>query len=410
MNSLNSLKYNKWIRVAVFNFMITATMGLLLRAAFVWEISWLDYRKMLHGHSHIAMLGWIYLALYALIVHAFVPKEKQESPFYNRLFWITQFSVVGMMISFPIQGYDTFSIIFSTAHLLLSYVFGIKVWRDTKPLNSFSIKLLRISIVTLFISSIGLWAMPIIMNTAASQTAWYYIAVQFYLHFQFNGWFILALIALIFKYLIEDKQLKIEVKDYQLFLAFYLPALLFTFFHVLTWAYGRSFSYIINGVGVVFQLIAILILFKYILATAFKNTKGKNWRLLIVFAFLSLIFKTVIQVVLVIPEWARISTEIRNFMIGYIHLINLGILSSGLFYLLRNQLRVLDFKWEMGLFLFGVFATEIYLFLQGYYYWQALGRLTNYHFVLFLLSIPMLLGIVIVFFRNLSDKKVLNNL
>ena len=410
MNSLLSKQYKKWIRVAVFNFMLAAVMGLLLRAAFVWDFEGLEYKNMLHAHSHIAMLGWIYMALYLLIVHAFIPKKISEKHFYNRLFWLTQITVVGMMFSFPIQGYDTYSILFSTAHLLLSYVFAIRVWRDTKKSTAISVKLLRLSLISLFVSTIGLLAIPIIINTDASQITWYYIAIQFYLHFQFNGWFILALLAVLVKYFIENKQHILREKSYHLFTWFYLPALVFTFFHVITWAYAKAFSYVINGVGVFLQLIAVGILVKYVLTKAKKTILRKqNNRLLILFALLSVIIKVVIQFLLIIPELARVSTEIRNFMIGYIHLINLGIISSILFYVLY-YLKILLFRWEIKVFLLGIFATEVYLFLQGYFYWQALGRLPYYHLILFLLSIPLLLGIILIYARNISDKKILNNL
>src|SRR5690606_1359434 len=119
-----------WILLSLFNFLVAAVMGLVLRGAFVWEINWMDYRNLMHGHSHVAMLGWVYLALYILIGHHFIPKEKWEKPVYSRLFWFTQVTVLGMMISFPAQGYGAVSITFSTLHILASYVFCYRVWKD----------------------------------------------------------------------------------------------------------------------------------------------------------------------------------------------------------------------------------------------------------------------------------------
>ena len=51
-----------WLVVALLNFLMAAGMGALLRMAFVVEIPWVKYQYLLHAHSHVAMLGWIYLA------------------------------------------------------------------------------------------------------------------------------------------------------------------------------------------------------------------------------------------------------------------------------------------------------------------------------------------------------------
>ena len=107
----------KWILICFGNFLIAALMGLLLRLQFVAPVTNVNYQFLLHGHSHIAMLGWVYLALFALIYHFFIPKNKETEQKFNRLFWITEVAVIGMMIAFPLQGYAVFSIIFSTLHI-----------------------------------------------------------------------------------------------------------------------------------------------------------------------------------------------------------------------------------------------------------------------------------------------------
>lgn len=85
------------IVVCLINFMIAATMGLLLRYAVLGGIP-LNYQFLIHGHSHVAMLGWLYLCIYVLLVQLVV---KTHAQLFYRLFWLTQFSVIGMMISFP---------------------------------------------------------------------------------------------------------------------------------------------------------------------------------------------------------------------------------------------------------------------------------------------------------------------
>ena len=94
-----------WIRTALLNFFIAACLGTLLRLAFVVEIPWLKYQYVQHAHSHVAMLGWVYLALYALLIHTFLDRDQQQAKIYHYLFWLSQGSVVGMLCTFPIMGY-----------------------------------------------------------------------------------------------------------------------------------------------------------------------------------------------------------------------------------------------------------------------------------------------------------------
>ncbi len=113
-----------WFRIALGNFFIAALLGLTLRFAFIQEIPFFKFKNILHAHSHVAMLGWLYLGLYGLVVCYFVPNEQAAPKFYTRLFWLTQISVLGMLFSFPFQGYGPVSIAFSTLHIFCAYAFA----------------------------------------------------------------------------------------------------------------------------------------------------------------------------------------------------------------------------------------------------------------------------------------------
>ena len=71
--------------ICLINFIVAALMGLALRYSFLESVG-VNYRFLTHAHSHVAMLGWVYLMLYVCIVHYFVPEKK---PIYNRLFWFS---------------------------------------------------------------------------------------------------------------------------------------------------------------------------------------------------------------------------------------------------------------------------------------------------------------------------------
>ena len=148
-----------WLIVCFINFFIASLMGLLLRLMYVAPVKWVNFPFLMHGHSHTAMLGWVYLMLYGLIVHCFIPKESQKKLIYNRLFWVTQITVLGMMINFPIQGYALFSISFSTLHIFCSYYFCRLVWKDAQPATLPEKQLLKTALFFMVFSTLGVWCL-----------------------------------------------------------------------------------------------------------------------------------------------------------------------------------------------------------------------------------------------------------
>jgi len=174
------MKINKsWILFSLFNFLIAALMGLLLRGAFVWGLSWIDYLNVLHGHSHVAMLGWVYLALFMLLGSRFIPADKWMQPVYSRLFWFTQFTVFGMMVAFPLQGYGAVSITFSALHILASYVFAYLLWRDHHIVRTEVALLLKTALVLMVISTLGVWSLSPITALGGRSSTIYQLAIQF---------------------------------------------------------------------------------------------------------------------------------------------------------------------------------------------------------------------------------------
>ena len=69
-----------WLLICFINFFIAASMGLVLRFVAIFPVPNINYQFLLHGHSHVAMLGWVYLMIYSLIVHFFYSKNSAAKP------------------------------------------------------------------------------------------------------------------------------------------------------------------------------------------------------------------------------------------------------------------------------------------------------------------------------------------
>ncbi|WP_343705776.1 hypothetical protein [Flavobacterium sp.] len=393
---MNSQK--AWMLCCFFNFLIACVFGLLMRFMYLFPLDFLNYSFLLHAHSHVAMLGWVYLIVYVLVVHFFIPKEKSQKPIYNRLFWLTEFSVVGMMIAFPIQGYALFSIIFSTMHILLSYVFCRLVWKDISRDKSPSQRLLLVSILFMILSTFGVWCLGPTVSTLGKQSAFYQIAIQFFLHFQFNGWFILSILALFLK----QFQNKIDEVKFKKFYFLIIVSALLTVTFPMRWFIENDILSYINVLGVLIQLGSFIYFYKMLKSQMnyFKNTLDKTAKMVYGLASCSLFLKVGIQLLTIFPNLAEVSHQIRNFVIGFIHLTTLGIITGFLFgILLQNKMLSANseiLKIGVKCFILGYILTEVLLFLQGWFFYFGEGTIPGYFQSILIFSILLVLGLLLI--------------
>lgn len=387
----------KLVIVCLINFLVAALMGLMLRYVFVLPLHEfikpipLQFRNLMHAHSHGAMLGWVYLMLYVLIVHHFIPEKK---PVYNRLFWLTEIAVIGMMLSFPFQGYAAISISFSTLHIICSYLFIRLVWKNHKVHSKPIRLLLKASLVFMFVSTIGIWCLGPAAALLGIESAFFQIAIQFFLHFQFNGWFLFAVLAVFLH------QFPVEhTKQFQMFFKTLIAGTILTFALSVSWFAFHPLLLWINGLGVLFQLVAgvyfILLLRPHWSKFWNKSIPLAKW--MYGLALFSFMLKIALQSSSIIPEVSRMAYQYHNFVIGFIHLMMLGVISGFLFaFLLESSLRSLKSKLlKIGVysFIIGFIATEFLLLLQGLFYYSGLGMIPNYYLLLFIFSIFLPLGI-----------------
>lgn len=387
-----------WLLCTFSNFFIASLMGLLLRWMYVAPIAGVNFQFLMHGHSHVAMLGWVYMMLYCLIFHFFVPKEKQQKPIYNQLFWTTELAVVGMMIDFPAQGYAFVSILFSTLHIFCSYYFCYLIIKNANPTTLAEKKLLRAALFFMIFSTLGVWCLGPAVSLLGKASAFYQIAIQFFLHFQFNGWFLFAILALFFK----QAKLIIEAKKFRIFYNLFVASTFLTLALPVSWYLPNPVFYWLNALGVMLQLYAAVLFIQFIRPQfqCFFAVLPTITKIVYGFALFSLALKVVIQLVVLFPELAHVSHQIRNFVIGYIHLTMLGIITGFLFgFALQNDFlnsRNRIQTWGIAIFLFGFFTTEILLFLQGIWFFLGKGSLPNYYQNLFLSSIFMPAGLIML--------------
>ena len=388
---------------AIFYFFIAASLGLFLRLFPVIEID-ATYRFIVHTHSHIALIGWVYIGLTFLIYHLFSEKSEKNKKKYQHIFWFTQFTIIGMLISFPFQGYALFSILFSTLFLIASYWFYAFFRKTTKKhSNTPAYKFIHTSLLFMIISSIGPWSLGAIMNTLGNSTHWYKNAIYFYLHFQYNGWFVFALLGVFF-YVVAQLKISIPNKQLNSFYKLFFTSCLLTFFLSVLWMGPHPLLFIIAGIGAVLQVIALI---KFIRIVQQINPSLKQKTNPIVYkslklAFLFFLLKITLQTISAIPFFAALIPQILDFVIAYLHLTFLGVVSLALFgFLAHFKLMKLPTVWT-HIYVLGFVLSEVLIFYKGVVTWKVLGILDNYYPLLILCSSLMPIGIAGVLIYNIK--------
>lgn len=400
----------KWILSCFFNFVIASLMGLLLRWMYVSPMEGINFQFLMHGHSHIAMLGWAYLMLYSLIFYSFLPDKAQQKPVYNRLFWVTQFSVLGMMIDFPLQGYAFISILFSTLHIFCSYFFCYLLYKEKPELPHAEKKMLYTALFFMVFSTVGVWCLGPAVGLLGKASDFYQIAIQFFLHFQFNGWFLFAVLALF----IKMGKLTLEGKKFKQLYYLLVSATLLSMGLPLSWYISHPVFHWLNAIAVLLQLIASLLFVRASLdrLRAFYESLCILDKIIYAFAFGSLALKILLQLLVIIPELAQLSHQLRHLVIGYIHLSMLGVI-TGFLLAFCFQNRILDpknslQKWGSILFLIGYLTTEILLFLQGLLLYVNQVQIDYYYQQLFVASLCLPIGLLMLsigFYRSYDQDR-----
>lgn len=402
--------------MALLNLVVVAFMGLLLRWMFVAPVTGVNYKFLLHGHSHVALLGWLYSAMFVALLVTFLPPELRDKKTYTWQFWLSQGAVLGMLLSFPVQGYAAVSITFSTAHILLSYWFIYQFLKDAERAelshgkHRLSFRFVRAALFFLALSSLGPWAMGPIMALGHSGSELYFNAIYFYLHYQYNGWFTFAALGLLF-WLLEHYNVSFSITSGKRFFQLMFWACLPAYLLSVLWTKPDEVVYLAGGVAGLVQVVALVLLLSMLLPLRRQLMMlfGRWSRRLFILAALAFVLKISMQMATAFPYMADLAFKLRFFIIGYLHLVLIGFISLLVFAFFAQQ-GWLSFKqrmsrWGMGLFVLAFIGTEALLFLQGVLFWLRAGVIPYFNELMFAVSIFLPLGMLLFFMAQLRARR-----
>ncbi|MEP6465804.1 MAG: hypothetical protein ABJB05_05845 [Parafilimonas sp.] len=368
--NLTHIPLNKWFRISLFNVLIVAALGVIMRYKIAFSLPFINQKNLLGAHSHFAFAGWITQALMVFIAFYISKNCKSFSlKKYNYLLLANLLTACGMLFSFPFEGYGLISIIFSTLSIFVSYAFAIVVWKDLNKIIAKTIAHYWIKAALIFsvLSSFGPYSLAYMMATKNMHENAYLASIYFFLHFQYNGWFFFTCMGL-FVEKISTQIISFNMQK-RIFYAFTLACVPAYFLSAL-WLPIPLWLYIIIIVAAFAQVIAWVPFLKKMIA----NHKLIFARTLLPIKYLfclsaaALSIKLLLQLGSTIPSLSTWAFGFRPIVIGYLHLVFLGIFSIFILaYSLYNQYFVYNKKTALGIWIFvaGIFFNEVFLMAQG---------------------------------------------
>ncbi|MEQ8811864.1 MAG: hypothetical protein RIE59_22545 [Imperialibacter sp.] len=351
----------KWARLPLLYLVILSALGLLLRWQMVSPLP-ITYRYFVHAHSHTAFMGWVYNALFLLILQHFVGKENNGKLF-RGYFIALQIGVVGMLVSFPFHGYGPVAIAFSTLHMAVTIAIAVSIFKLIKDDSTLAATFLRWALIYQLISGIGPLMLGPLSAMGLKDSPLYSLSIYFFMHFQFNGWFVLACLAILFRLLersgwsladTERKWLKYTLL-YTVGPAYVMSAL---------WTDMGQWKYVLAIATGVLQIVGVLLLLRFVWKHMKQNLSLSWARQCLQFGITLLTVKYFLQLAGSIPgidSWVMANNGI---IIAFIHLIFIGVVSFILlgFYILGGWMRLTAMSKTGILVFFSGFAiTELVL-------------------------------------------------
>ena len=399
---------SKWVKIALLNLAIVALVGVVLRYKIAFCLPVIDQRNLLHGHSHFAFSGWISQVLMTLLVYYL--HTRNQTNLAKRYSWVllsNLFVSIGMLVSFSIQGYAFFSIFFSTLSIFISYFFAILFWKDLNKLDSTpnTNKWFKAALFFNTISSLGPYSLAIMMARHIMNQKLYLASVFYYLHFQYNGWFLFSCIGLLISK--TNKIISEEKKINYIFWMFAISCIP-SFFLSALWIPIHSSIYILVLFSAIIQLVAWIWLLKILHTriTQLKNQLSKVTKWLLLIAAISMSIKLALQLGSAYPTLGQLTFGFRPIVIGYLHLVFLGLITMFILgYILLENLIVINKFALIGIIIFtlGVFINELFLMTQGIFALLNTG-LPNINSWLLMSAIIMFIGLFILNIKQTFKK------
>lgn len=359
---------HKWIRISLFNLLLVALVGCLMRYKIAYSLPWLPQKSALNAHSKFALAGWLSMILMTLMVQYLSREQKNPAVWkkYNWLLWgnlLTAYALIGSLIW---EGYGFVTIVVSTLSVLISYVFAVVYWLDLnrRPARLITHLWFKAALIWNVLSSLGPFMLAYMLAARITHENWYLATIYFFLHFQYNGWFFFVCGGLLYSANTGDT--KGARNTFYALAISCAPA----YFLSILWAQVPFGTYLIAIVTTIVQLVGWCMLLLQVRrgGIVLLNQMRPTVQMLFVLAALAGSIKFLLQFGSVHPELAKLTLGFRPIVIGYLHLVLLGFITIFIIAFLKHTGSIASGSWRKSgivIFVAGIIIQELLLFAQG---------------------------------------------
>ena len=346
---------------------------------------------------------YVLIVNYISKVNALVKLKK-----YGYLIIINLAASFAMLGTFMYGGYFWASIAASTTALLTSFVFCYFFVMDARKIQDASKIWFLAGLFFAVISSVGVFNLAYMMSSKNINQDLYLASEYYFLHFQYNGFFIFSCIGLL---LYSLKEAGSPINDKTNRLMFWL-----SFFGCLV-GVGLSLLWLKMPLWV-FTLIVVATIGQTVAAVMLFGFVKKSWtnlvlkwspmqRFVLIFVGFAFAVKIALQLGSNIPALNQFAFGFRNVVIAYLHLVLLMCIAT----FLLNQILATNYftvtktlLLGLKMFLLGIFLNELMLGLMGIFSIKYVSIPYANHFLLyFSLLIFVALGIILL---NMKTRKI----
>lgn len=359
-----------WLKFSIFNFFIVALLGVIMRYKILYSFPFLDQKHLQEAHSHFAFYGWITNSIYVLLM-IYLKKVNAEINIkkYENLILINIIASFLMLATFMIGGYFWASILASVLALLCTFVYFYYFIKDYKKIqDQFKIWFLS-ALFFATISSIGVFNLGYMKSFGSISQDLFLASEYFYLHFQYNGFFIFACIGFLL-YSLKEAGSELSIKQNKLLFWLMFIGCSVGYGLSVLWMKLPIFIFIVIVLATIAQTYGAFILFKFVINN-YKNLITK-WspmqRFALMFFGLAFGVKIILQLGSNIPAVNQFAFGFRNVVIAYLHLVLLMCVATFLINeILATKIFILSKKLLLGfkLLLLGIFLNELVLGSMG---------------------------------------------
>jgi len=400
---------NIWVDLSILNLCIVAFLGFILRSKILFSLPWINYLYLLDVHSHFAFEGWVTLALLFLFVQELLPEPFNKRFIYQWLFGGIVLSSFGILLTLFFNNNSFFADFFSVLFILITYVFGLMFLKDSLAIRiNKTVRLLSVSaIVSLMLSSAGPISLAWLHAIKSIHTTLYRDALYVYLHLQYNGFFTLAVFALLFNKLNPKISKKIQ-QNFHRFSVLLCLSIFPSLFLSFLWQDPNNLFRIIALTGsiLIFMsvgwfIVSALPLIKY------SEIVLRPVRYIIILSIGAFVLKMFLQSFTIFSSIGKAVFGDRPVIIGFLHLVFLGFVSPFILaYYMQKELLNIKIKlttYAIIIFMLGIAGNEITLMLQGL---SAMFLISSYLYswLLWAISICLMIGTILIFTARIKSR------